>query len=92
MKPTSVSFPSFIEAMQALLVEKLPEGDWLYEVKLDGYRALAFKDGKEVRLISRNNKQFNFRLLGFGNLRGSGLRAPMLVELEYPSEQPTIDF
>jgi hypothetical protein len=31
MKPTSVSFPSFIEPMQALLVEKLPEGDWLYE-------------------------------------------------------------
>jgi hypothetical protein len=27
--------------MQALAVEKLPEGDWLYEVKLDGYRAMA---------------------------------------------------
>jgi bifunctional non-homologous end joining protein LigD len=42
-----------------LAVEKLPEGDWLYEVKLDGYRALAFKEGKAVRLISRNNKPFN---------------------------------
>jgi hypothetical protein len=42
--------------MQALAVEKLTEGDWLYEVKLDGYRALGFKDGKDVRLISRNNK------------------------------------
>jgi len=38
----------------------LPEGDWLYEVKLDGYRALAFKDGKDVRLISRNNKPLNY--------------------------------
>ena len=46
--------------MKALLVEKLPEGDWLYEVKLDGYRALAFKDGKDVRLISRNNKPLNY--------------------------------
>src|SRR5262245_958650 len=46
--------------MQALLVEKLPEGDWLYEVKLDGYRALAFKEGREVRLISRNNKPLNY--------------------------------
>jgi ATP-dependent DNA ligase len=35
MKSTSVSFPSFIEPMKALLLEKLPEGDWLYEVKLD---------------------------------------------------------
>jgi ATP-dependent DNA ligase len=46
--------------MQALSVEKLPEGAWLYGLKLDGYRALAFKDGKDVRLISRNNKPFNY--------------------------------
>lgn len=46
--------------MKALPVEKLPEGDWLYEIKFDGYRALAFKDGKEVRLISRNSKEFNY--------------------------------
>jgi hypothetical protein len=32
--------------MKALPVEKLPEGDWLYGIKFDGYRALAFKDGK----------------------------------------------
>jgi bifunctional non-homologous end joining protein LigD len=49
--------PLSIEQMQALPVEKLPEGDWLYEVKLDGYRSLAFKDGKDVRLISRNTSR-----------------------------------
>ena len=46
--------------MQALPVEKLPEGDWLYESKHDGYRALAFKDGKDVRLVSRNKKAFDY--------------------------------
>jgi len=46
--------------MQALLVAKLPDGDWLYEVKLDGYRALAFKDGKDVRLVSRSKKAFDY--------------------------------
>jgi bifunctional non-homologous end joining protein LigD len=46
--------------MKALPVEKLPEGDWLYEIKHDGYRALAFKDGKDVRLVSRSNKEFNY--------------------------------
>jgi bifunctional non-homologous end joining protein LigD len=51
---------SFIAPMQALPAEKLPDGDWLYEIKLDGYRALAFKNGKEVRLISRNQKAFNY--------------------------------
>ena len=35
---------SFIEPMKALPVEKLPEGDWLYEIKFDGYR--PFKEGK----------------------------------------------
>jgi bifunctional non-homologous end joining protein LigD len=57
--------PSFIEPMKALPVEKLPEGDWLYEIKFDRYRALAFKDGKDVRLSSRNKKAFDYpQLLG----------------------------
>jgi bifunctional non-homologous end joining protein LigD len=60
MKPSSAGSPSFIEPMKALPVEKLPEGDWLYEVKHDGYRALAFKDGKDVRLVSRNKKAFDY--------------------------------
>jgi bifunctional non-homologous end joining protein LigD len=53
------SFP-FIEPMKALAVEQLPEGDWLYEIKHDGYRALAFKDGENVRLVSRNKKAFDY--------------------------------
>lgn len=35
----------------------LPEGQqWSYEVKWDGYRALAVKDGARVTLLSRNLK------------------------------------
>jgi bifunctional non-homologous end joining protein LigD len=49
---------SFIEPMKALTVQKLPAGRWLHEVKFDGYRALAFKSGKETRLVSRNQKDF----------------------------------
>ena len=44
----------FIEPMYALGVTKLPEeSDWLYEVKLDGYRCLAGKDANGVTLWSR---------------------------------------
>lgn len=43
--------------MHARAVSGLPEGDaWLYEVKLDGYRLIAIKDGDRVQLRSRNNK------------------------------------
>jgi bifunctional non-homologous end joining protein LigD len=60
MQPDSGRHFSFIEPMKALPVEKLPDGDWLFEIKHDGYRALAFKDGKEVRLVSRNKKAFDY--------------------------------
>ena len=43
----------------ALPVRELPVGDWIYEMKIDGYRALAFKADQEVRLISRNRNSFN---------------------------------
>jgi bifunctional non-homologous end joining protein LigD len=51
---------SFIEPMMARLVERLPTGRWLYELKFDGYRALVFKTGQEVRLVSRNRVEFKY--------------------------------
>jgi len=35
--------------------------EWLYEVKFDGYRVLAIKNGKDVRLWSRNKNQLDAR-------------------------------
>jgi bifunctional non-homologous end joining protein LigD len=59
VKANAEKIPSFIEPMKALPVTDLPVDDWLYELQFDGYRALAFKAGKEVRLTSRNRTNYD---------------------------------
>lgn len=52
--------PGFVEPMQSRPAGALPEGDgWIYEIKLDGYRALALRHGGRIELLSRNNKKLN---------------------------------
>jgi DNA ligase D-like protein (predicted ligase) len=49
--------------MLLLKTEKLPSDParWLYELKLDGYRAIAFKGDGKIHLRSRNDKDFATR-------------------------------
>ncbi|MBD0333535.1 MAG: DNA ligase D, partial [Chitinophagaceae bacterium] len=53
-------FPADIKPMLATLVDKpFDEPGWTYEVKWDGYRALAYLNKGLVEIRSRNNKSFN---------------------------------
>ncbi len=52
--------PDYIEPMLASLVESVPEETgWLYEMKWDGYRAVAYMNDGNINIRSRNNKSFN---------------------------------
>ncbi|WP_331654427.1 DNA ligase D [Aminipila sp.] len=43
----------------AKLVNKIPDGeDWLYELKYDGYRIMAFVEGNNARLMTRNGNDY----------------------------------
>ena len=47
--------------MQAKAVGELPAGDWRYEIKLDGFRALALLGAAHTKLVSRNDNDFATR-------------------------------
>src|SRR5918992_3121287 len=50
MPPRNVPFPP----MEAELVAGLPDGDWHYEPKWDGFRGVLENIGRELALWSRN--------------------------------------
>jgi bifunctional non-homologous end joining protein LigD len=53
----------FVEPMLLLRTDTLPNDParWAYELKFDGYRAVAFKSGGRVHLRSRNDNDFDSR-------------------------------
>jgi ATP-dependent DNA ligase len=53
--------------------DRVPEGDgWIHELKHDGFRVLAFKDGDKVRLWSRNGRDWSAEFVAMRDaMRGS---------------------
>ena len=41
--------------MKAKSADTIPHGAWSYEIKFDGFRALACKQGSDIQLLSRTN-------------------------------------
>jgi bifunctional non-homologous end joining protein LigD len=48
--------PDFVEPMKAKLVDSVRPGSWIYEIKFDGYCALALRGGNQTRILSRIQK------------------------------------
>lgn len=59
-KPGSI--PETFSPQLATLVSEPPAGDWLYEIKFDGYRMLARVLNGEVKLFTRNGNDWTDRL------------------------------
>ena len=55
-------FPEQLTPQLATFVDALPAGDWLYEIKFDGYRILARIHNDEVRLLTRNGHDWTDRM------------------------------
>ncbi|MGH2807860.1 MAG: non-homologous end-joining DNA ligase [Actinomycetota bacterium] len=52
--------PTWVEPMRAILTkERFSDPAWVFEPKLDGERCVAYKKGRDVRLMSRNQKLIN---------------------------------
>jgi bifunctional non-homologous end joining protein LigD len=88
------AIPTGIKPMLATLVdEPFDDPDWQYEVKWDGYRAMAFVNKGEVELLSRNNKSFNDKFYPiYDLLKEWKINAVIDGEILVLNEKGTSDF
>ena len=56
----TLPFQPPLQPMLAKLTANIPEGEgWLFEPKWDGFRAIVFRDGHEITIVSRDKKPLN---------------------------------
>jgi bifunctional non-homologous end joining protein LigD len=68
------------QAMLATLEDDIPSGSgWLFEVKWDGYRALAYVRHGEATLVSRNGNDLTDRFRGIADAIPRTLKTPDCV-------------
>jgi bifunctional non-homologous end joining protein LigD len=61
-KKSASTLPKQLKPELATLVDTPPAGEWIYEIKYDGYRILARIEKGEVRLITRNDNDWTLRM------------------------------
>jgi len=91
----SASPPKFVRPCIPTTAKAIPRGDdWLHEPKLDGYRFQIVKDGRQVRLYSRNATDWTRRLPMLAQaLQGLPCRSAVLDgELFLPDRSGAPDF
>src|SRR6516164_521861 len=75
--------PDRLRPMLAGTAERLPVGaDWVYELKLDGYRIVAEVGGDDVRLWSRGGQDYAERFRAVADELPAAVRAPCVLDGE----------
>jgi bifunctional non-homologous end joining protein LigD len=78
--------------LATLVTEPVEDKGWLYEMKWDGYRAVAYLNGS-VELRSRNNKSFNEKYYPlYASLKAWGIDAVVDGEIVVVNQQGIPDF
>src|SRR5207253_7694795 len=76
---STLTLPAFRSPQLATLAGRVPKGEgWLFEMKFDGYRAIAAIAGNQVRIYTRNShdwtRQFGYLVPALSKLtKGSAL-------------------
>lgn len=86
--------PDSIKPQLATLVESVPDGDWRYEVKFDGYRIMARIESGKVQLFTRNGHDWTAKMPQQAEaLAALGLESAWLDgEVVVPNDNGTPDF
>ncbi len=93
-KAPRANFTLNLQPMLASLVDKpFDEEGWLYEIKWDGYRAMAFMNNGKVNLKSRNDKSFDEKFYPvFNALKKWGINAIVDGEIAVLDEKGISNF
>ncbi len=86
--------PESFKPQLATLVESVPDGDWRYEIKFDGYRIMARIESGRVQLFTRNGHDWTQKMPQQAEaLAGLGLESAWLDgEVVVPDDDGTPDF
>ena len=93
-KSVKQAFFDKVQPMLATLVDQaFDEQGWLYEIKWDGYRAVAFMNKGKVEFKSRNDKPFNEKFYPiYEELKAWGINAVVDGEVVVVNEKGTANF
>ena len=87
--------PKFIRPCIPTTAKAIPHGAaWLHEPKLDGYRFQIVKDGRQVKLYSRNGHEWTKRLASLAEALQAIPRQSVVLDAElcFPGADGSPDF